>query len=366
MPFKHLDRVIFIKKHFSNDALSLFYNGVFSDTFSEILISLAEHDSHKSVRKKLSFLMVEVFQNIIRHGDSNINNSTSELFGVRSIENNLNVFSSNTINEQSYEILKSKLSEINKLDASELKTLYREILESMVISEKGGAGLGLIEMARKSGNPIQHQFSTIDHTSYQFNYQLNLSSIKGVKLTEQNSTDIKENMDVYSSMVKSDILFFFKGDFNKENIQSLLTILKANTKTDSENEKLNNFRIFHTGVELIQNICRHGKNINGITEGLFALVKTHLGYYICTGNFLTSGDYSKMENHFIQLNKCSKEELNENYLKTLKENALKEDSQAGVGLIDVRRYNQTFIDYEINSDDLDFYLSIGILVPIYN
>ena len=104
MSARHLDNVLLLKNHLYNDMISLFYNGVFSDSFSDILISLAEHDSHKSVMKKLSFLMVEVFQNIIRHSDSDINNSTNELFGVRSINNNLHVFSSNTINEHAYNL----------------------------------------------------------------------------------------------------------------------------------------------------------------------------------------------------------------------------------------------------------------------
>ena len=75
----------------------MFYQGEFSDSFSEHIVSLAEHDNHKSVRKRLSFLMIEVFQNIVRHGDQEENNN--DYFGVRSIEGSLNIFSSNQIDK---------------------------------------------------------------------------------------------------------------------------------------------------------------------------------------------------------------------------------------------------------------------------
>ena len=50
----------------SDDIISLYYKADFSDSFSESIISLADHSSHKRVRKKLSYLMIEVFQYCFR------------------------------------------------------------------------------------------------------------------------------------------------------------------------------------------------------------------------------------------------------------------------------------------------------------
>ena len=341
----------------------MFYQGMFSDSFSEHIVALAEHDNHKTVKKRLSFLMIEVFQNIVRHGGQE--EKSNDFFGVRSIEDSLNIFSSNRINKKAHQFLSSKLKELNKLNADQLKTLYKEILQSGQFSDKGGAGLGLIDMARKSGNPIQHNFEPLENDDFQFNYQLDLSSERGVELTKYQKINIEDNIQSFNDINDNDLVFFFKGDFSKNNTQSLLNILKANTQTYSKNEEFNNFRIFHSGVELIQNIARHGKSVNEYIEGVFCLFRVKSGIYICTGNSLKTGDYSSMEMHINKINEYSKDDLNKVYLETLKKNALNDDVKAGVGLIDVRRYNQSFIDYEINNKDNGLYLKMGVFIPIY-
>ncbi len=169
---------------------------MFSDSFSEHIVALAEHDNHKTVKKRLSFLMIEVFQNIVRHGGQE--EKSNDFFGVRSIEDSLNIFSSNRINKKAHEFLSSKLKELNKLNADQLKTLYKEILQSGQFSNKGGAGLGLIDMARKSGNPIQHNFEPLENDDFQFNYQLDLSSERGVELTKYQKINIEDNIQSFN------------------------------------------------------------------------------------------------------------------------------------------------------------------------
>ena len=44
--------------------------------------------------------------------------------------------------------------------------------------------------------------------------------------------------------------------------------------------------------------------------------------------------------------------------------ALEETSSAKVGLIDVRRYCETQIDYEVNNKDLGLYLSLGVHINV--
>jgi hypothetical protein len=307
--------------------------------------------------------MIEVFQNIVRHGEDI--EEAKDCFGVRCIADGLHIYSSNYINEKAYTFLNSKLKEINKLSSEDLKSLYMEILESTELSEKGGAGLGLIDMARKSGNSIQHDFKQLTESAYQFNYQLDISAEKGVPLKQEQNIDIHQNINIYSNVNKN-ILFYFKGDFSKDNIHSLLSILKANTENDIKSNELNSFNIFHTGVELIQNISRHGRSINDFIEGVFSLSQHKSGYYISTGNYLNEHEISSTEEYLLQLNNYSVDELKQVYLQTLKKNALSDDPGAGVGLIDVRRYNQSLIDYEIHNYDNGSYLSMGVFIPIIN
>ena len=79
---------------------------------------------------------------------------------------------------------------------------------------------------------------------------------------------------------------------------------------------------------------------------------------------MQSGEFSEMENHLNIVNQYSLSELKNVYLQTLKMSALEETSSAKVGLIDVRRYCETQIDYEVNNKDLGLYLSLGVHINV--
>ena len=81
---------------------------------------------------------------------------------------------------------------------------------------------------------------------------------------------------------------------------------------------------------------------------------------------MNEDEISNTEDYLLQLNNYSVDELKQLYLETLKKNALRDDANAGVGLIDVRRYNQSLIDYEIHKYDNGCYLSMGVFIPIIN
>ena len=63
--------------------------------------------------------------------------------------------------------LDAKLQKINSLDREHLREYYREVLGNGFITEKGTAGLGMIDIARKSGNKLEYEFLEIDkHFSF--------------------------------------------------------------------------------------------------------------------------------------------------------------------------------------------------------
>jgi len=57
------------------------------------------------------------------------------------------------------------LEEINSLDKEGLKQLYKKQMREGRLSDKGGAGLGFIDIARKTGNKLEYHFLPIDETS---------------------------------------------------------------------------------------------------------------------------------------------------------------------------------------------------------
>lgn len=71
------------------------------------------------------------------------------------------VSSGNLIAQADAAPLAAYLEQLRALDKSGLKALYRERLRQP-LNENGGAGLGLIEMARKAVQPLQYALTTVD------------------------------------------------------------------------------------------------------------------------------------------------------------------------------------------------------------
>ena len=60
--------------------------------------------------------------------------------------------------------LKAKLDKINALDKEGLRSYYKEVLDNGQYSVHGGGGLGMIDIARKSGNKLDYDFSDVSDT----------------------------------------------------------------------------------------------------------------------------------------------------------------------------------------------------------
>ncbi|HAS44562.1 MAG TPA: hypothetical protein DCS93_29050, partial [Microscillaceae bacterium] len=55
-----------------------------------------------------------------------------------------------------------KINYVNGLTKEELRSLFREIVKIGELSDKGGAGLGFIDMVRKSGEKLLFDFQAVD------------------------------------------------------------------------------------------------------------------------------------------------------------------------------------------------------------
>lgn len=72
------------------------------------------------------------------------------------------VLTGNLIERAQVEGLRQKLTVLQKMDKEELKKYYKEQRRKEGETDSRGAGLGFIEMAKKSGKPIEFDFMEID------------------------------------------------------------------------------------------------------------------------------------------------------------------------------------------------------------
>lgn len=71
--------------------------------------------------------------------------------------------------------LKKRLDDINLLSKEELKEYYKAVLNNGEMSLKGGGGLGMIDIARKTGEKLNFNFAPVDDKFSFFSLNIKIS-----------------------------------------------------------------------------------------------------------------------------------------------------------------------------------------------
>ena len=163
--------------------LILMYQGGFTQETTKSILTLAERNlessrEHPATKRKVFNVVMESLQNIVKHNDElhqNEHRSHNAVFLIAKECNRYAIMSANTVNQKKVQDLKIRLDRINSLDKEGLKELYKNTLKGATISEKGGAGLGFLNMARKSDETIWFDFEKVSETHSFFRLEVSLS-----------------------------------------------------------------------------------------------------------------------------------------------------------------------------------------------
>jgi hypothetical protein len=174
------DELNFIHTILSNEMMTngfpLIYKGELNHQITKLFTSMAEQkisqtNKEKTLRMKVFHIMVECLQNINKHSDDYddpVNRIGNGLFFVGEKEDSYYVVTGNKINNDKVESLKRRIDTLNKLKREELSDLHKNQMQYGFLTERGGAGLGLIDIVRKTGEKLIYHFSRIDDTSQFF------------------------------------------------------------------------------------------------------------------------------------------------------------------------------------------------------
>ena len=165
-----LDFVYDFYKGMKEHEIILAYEGEINHQIMKTFINLAEGnitkiDESEALQKKVYHVMVECLQNIAKYAVHPEDESDQECKrGIFLISRNhqfYKVTTGNIINKERISFLSEFLNHINSLSKKQLDDLYKKRLRDGIISEKGGAGLGFIDIHRKTGNNLEFQFLPI-------------------------------------------------------------------------------------------------------------------------------------------------------------------------------------------------------------
>jgi len=153
--------------------ITLVYEGEITHQITKAFTSLTESNMAKeeeagSVQRKVFHVMVECLQNISKHADDFASNdymySGRGIFMVSKGETEYTVTTGNAVDNTKIEEMKNLLENINSLDKDELNELYKKQIKEGRLSDKGGAGLGFIDIKRKTGKRLEYHFLPINET----------------------------------------------------------------------------------------------------------------------------------------------------------------------------------------------------------
>lgn len=156
-----------------NNEINLAYEGEITHQITKAFTSLTEsnmakEEDYSSVQRKVFHVMVECLQNISKHAEAPFpaeglaGKDGRGIFLVSKGETEYNITTGNVIAKEKIPILTKMLNEINSQDKVGLKKMYRKQIEEGRISKKGGAGLGFIDIAKKTGEKLLFNFLEID------------------------------------------------------------------------------------------------------------------------------------------------------------------------------------------------------------
>ena len=121
-----------------------------------------------SVRKKVFHIFIECIQNLHHHIEPI--NKIGDIYGTTRLGaiflvidgSFCRITTGNFIKKDIISNLKSRIDTLNSMTDNEIKMLYRDTINNKTFSEKGGAGIGMIDMARKTGNKLNYEFFDVE------------------------------------------------------------------------------------------------------------------------------------------------------------------------------------------------------------
>lgn len=354
----------------TNDDFEYVYRGYFTHNITKKILFLADTNIAKvtyqqsTLQKRIYYIMVEGLQNITRHQDEIANLNTEKYPGIFAIQKNgerYYISTGNIVANDKIPALQEKLDTINSLNQDELKKFHREMLTTGSMSDKGGAGLGLIEMSRKSGNKLLYSFEQLDDEYTYFYLQTLIPTDSSFGATDINGQQSKGHSSLdsvkqlHKQMNNENLLLYFNGFFNQENLLSLLAIIKGRM-----NMPLTTIKVSNVMVEMLQNIIKHGSKQNSSAgiSGVFFMGQTGKDIMLTAGNIIKNEAKDIIAERLEFVNGMSKDELSDYYDDILLDFDTADAKKTGLGFSDLRIKSDRPLKYRFMNinDDEQFYI----------
>ena len=340
------------------------YRGSFTTKITDTILSLTESNLQndqveKKIRKRVFFIIVEGLQNVTRHQSSDDSDELAGypgLFVVQYKPDGYYITTGNLIKTSHKDTIKKQIDKINKLDKQQLKKYSLEVLDGGEFSDKGGAGLGLIEIARKSGCKLIYDFDEINDEFSFFYMHTKIIEFEDDTM-EEDKGSIKQIIKRHKLLEKENILLNFIGAFTQDTLVNLLSI----TENQLQGTVILKMKVFNLMVEILQNIVNHAdeyvfNNVKG-KHAIFYIRETYDKLIFTSGNYVLNDKIKGFTERLENVNSLNEEQLSDMYKETLLNFDNESDENPGLGLLDIKMKSKTPFIYDFYkiSDKFSFF-----------
>jgi hypothetical protein len=175
----------FMKNDFSDEIVFSFQGELSASKITGLLEDienkLNQMDIDIKVFKKIYYICVESVQNLFHHSITvHLNGSINKdirfcSIQLLKIDNFYSIVTGNFVKAEKITEIANHIDAINGFSKDELKDYYKRILTNQEFSEKGGGGLGMIDIARKANSKYIYSFQPFVKETAFFKLQININ-----------------------------------------------------------------------------------------------------------------------------------------------------------------------------------------------
>ena len=363
-----------IRDKMMKEHLMFVYRGVVTNDNCVPLLMLLEKEMENSEfgfvgRKRLFMFVLESLQNVSKHGYKN-QHADMSLVIYSKTDNGYTVTTGNVLPAPSINDLKQKLDKINNLEPKEIRNVYRQMLSTAEFSDKGGAGLGLIEMAKMAGNKLDYDFvplsneysyfilsKTVDSGGVGVHYSEKEKPFKGEAVTQLERLMAEDNIYLIwsghiSPAVGKEVLSFTETKLSEEDIESNLRK-----------------KVFSILVEILENVALYSPGREPEAQFGMPVVIVRMEdkvFSLTTGNLILNSNVDHLKEKLEIINRYDKVGLKNLFKKSLSGQTIETDSTGNMGLIDMARKSGSKLVYQFEkTNDLYSYYTLTVKVEYH-
>ena len=150
-----------------NELILAFRDYISKDSVQQLLtlteLKLLQTGEQKKLRKRVFNILVECLQNIVKHSaDTDDEENIPSILLLGKTNEDFLIITGNKIENKSIPSFEAKIAEVNSWDINSIREIYSEKLGKAEYSDKGGAGLGLLDIYKRSGKKLEYEIHPMD------------------------------------------------------------------------------------------------------------------------------------------------------------------------------------------------------------